>query len=103
RMLYIFLIAACLCSNYMVASEKLDKLDTKQNKEYYDKIIAERIKDPVERAKYDEGYFVVEGVGIIPISEAPVMVPVGNGGFMTFPYHQAKPILEAMEKNKQEM
>ena len=103
-MLYIFFAIACVCSNYMIASEKQDKTD---NKAYWDKILDDRVKDPAERAKYAEGYVVVgEGRGkfAIPISEVPVMVPVGSDGcFMSFPYPQAMSMLATMEKNKQEM
>ncbi len=53
-MLYMFLIAACLCSNYMVASEKQDQI---KNKACYDKLLDDKIKNPEARAKYAEGIY----------------------------------------------
>lgn len=87
-MIYVFLIAASLCSHYMIASEK-EQQDQLSKKAHYNKIISE-IKDDKERAKYEEGYIVVDDNFIMPYSEIPVSVPVGKeGNFMTLPYHQA--------------
>jgi hypothetical protein len=95
--LYVFLMAACLCSNYMVASEKLG-IKPDQNKAYYDKLLDDRIKDPAERAKYNEGY-VVMSFGILPISEVYIPVSIGNDGcFMSFPINH--PIHKELEERK---
>ncbi len=95
-MLYIFFAIACVFSNYMIASEK--PFDTTQNKEYYDKLLDDQIKDPVERAKYNKGY-VVQSFGIIPLEELQVMVGV-EGCMVSLPYHQAVEIQAALDKNK---
>lgn len=76
----------------MVASE------SPKNKEHYDKIINNEIKDPVERAKYNNGY-MVSSFGIIPLDELQVMVGV-EGCMTTLPYHQAVEIQAALDKNK---
>jgi len=102
-MLYIFFVIACVFSSYMVASEQ-PWLDTKQNKEYYDKLLDERIKDPVQRAKYNDGYVVLDvgGQYIIPVSELEVAVPVGNDGcFMSFPIDH--PIHQALKNRESEI
>ena len=98
-MLYMFLIVGCLYSNYMVASEK-PLLDTTQNKECYDKILDERVKDSKQRAKYNDGYLVMS-FGIMPISEVYVMMPAGNKGcFISVSYRQAVEIQAALDKHK---
>jgi hypothetical protein len=84
RMVHIFFAIACLCSHYAVASEK-EQSDKIAKKAYYDKLIAEQVKDPIKRADYEKGYIVLgEGKTIIPYSEISVWVSTGNG-FMSFP------------------
>jgi hypothetical protein len=106
-MLYIFFAIACVCSSFIAASEK--ELQEKAiKKAQYDKILDERIKDPVERAKYAEGYTVLRDedgndISIKPLSEVYVGVPILDAkdnavGFMSFPYPIAKELNDKIEK-----
>lgn len=90
-MLYIFFAIACVCSNYMIASEK-EQQDKVIRKAQYDKIISDKIKDDKERAKYNEGYIVISDGHIIPYPE--IHLPIGNENcFMSFPIEQYNKIM----------
>ena len=91
-MLYIFFAITCLCSSYMIAMETEQQGGQVKNKEYYDKILDDKIKDPQKRARYEkEGYTVVRSRSGIDVDIVPLLLPLDH------PMH-AK--LEKIEENK---